>query len=67
MYRSVSLVAIGVHVQAWVVIRLPSFHEIGAAPGKGYSIFQPVFPPHKPLEIERLEQLSLTTRLLCLF
>jgi hypothetical protein len=27
MYWSLSLVAVGIHVHEWAVIRLPSFHE----------------------------------------
>jgi hypothetical protein len=43
------LVAVGIHVYEWTVIRLPYFHGIGAAIGRRYSAFQPVFTRYKLL------------------
>lgn len=49
MYRSLSLVAVDIHLHEWAVIRPPYFYEIGAATGRRYSAFQPVFTRYKLL------------------
>ena len=54
------MVAVGIHVHEWAVIRLPYFREIGAATGTRYSAFQPVFTRYKLLEIERRRLLVAT-------
>ena len=42
MYQHVALVAVGIHVYALTVIRLPSLPDIGAARGRRDAAFQPV-------------------------
>ena len=36
------MVAVGIHGHEWAMIRLPYFHEIGAATGRRYSAFRDI-------------------------
>ena len=47
IYKSVSLIDVGVEVDVSIAMRLSSFHEIGAATGRRGSAFQPVFTSYK--------------------
>ena len=41
-YRSLSVVAVGLYMHEWAVIRLPSLYAIGAATGTRDAAFPPV-------------------------
>src|SRR5262249_22626550 len=44
LYRRLSLMAVGIHGHTWAVLRLPSWHDLGAATGRRDAAVQPVLP-----------------------